>query len=332
VVAARLMAGDYHADETVLHRRARRVEVESDPPIPVSIDGELAEGRRFAFEVVPKALRVLAGPDYRPDPEGEPPEADDWDADAAGRGLGSRLFGLIAALMLLVVRMPRGAALGLGLAAVAVLGFGLLAKVVLAGEWAAANREVLNAIDPRGSPRLTAVAEVVTDAGHWAATTALGAGLAAVYAVRRRFLDAATLLAILVGCMLLEGLLKWAFQVERPGPYEPAVAVAAYSFPSGHALRGVGLYLGIAALVVARDPRSVWRWLVAVGCGLLAAAICWSRPYLLVHWPGDVAAGALAAVAWVSGCLVARHRVQMRLAARSPKDPVDSSTAPRPPV
>jgi membrane-associated phospholipid phosphatase len=85
-------------------------------------------------------------------------------------------------------------------------------------------------------------------------------------------------------------------------------------------------------LVVARDLRSVWRWLVAVGCGLLAVAVCWSRPYLLVHWPGDVAAGALAAVAWVSGCLVARHRVRVRLAARAPNPPEDGRTPSRSPV
>jgi diacylglycerol kinase (ATP) len=332
VVAARLMAGDYHADESVLHRRARRVEVECDLPIPVSFDGELTEGRRFAFTVVPKALRVIAGPDYRPNPKGEPPEADDWDADAAGRGLGSRLFGLIAALMLLVVRMPRGAALGLGLAAVAVLGFGLLAKVVLAGEWDVANRAALEAMRPRESPQLTAFAEIVTDAGHWVTTAVFGAGLVAVYAARRRYLDAATLLAVLVGCGLLELLLKWTFQVERPGPYDPATAVSVYSFPSGHALRGVGLYLCVAALVVARDLRSVWRWLLATGCVLLAAAVCWSRPYLHVHWPGDVVAGALAAVAWVSGCLVARHRVQLRLAARAPNPPASSRTPSRSPV
>ncbi len=331
VVAARLLAGDYHADETVLHRRARRVEFESDPPMPVSIDGELVEGRRFAFAAVPKVLRVLAGPDYRPDPQGEPPEADDWDADAAGRGLGSRFFGLVAALMMLVLRIPHGAALGLGLATVAILGFGLLAKVVLAGQWAAANRAALDAFHPRESPRLTAFAEVVTDAGHWVTTTVLGAGLVAIYAVRRRYLDAATLLVILAGCMVLEVALKWSFQVERPGPYDPAVAVAAYSFPSGHSLRGVGLYLGVAALLVARHPRSVWRWLVAAGCGTLAAAICWSRPYLLVHWPGDVVAGALAAVAWVSACLVARHGVRARLTGGS-KGPAGSSTTPRPSV
>jgi diacylglycerol kinase (ATP) len=172
----------------------------------------------------------------------------------------------------------------------------------------------------------------VTRAGDGLVTTLFGAGLIAVYAARRRYLDAATLLAVLVGCGLLELLLKWSFQVARPGPYDPLIPLGAYSFPSGHALRGVGLYLGVAALIVARDLRSIWRWLVAVGCGLLAVAVCWSRPYLLVHWPGDVAAGALAAVAWVSGCLLARHRVRMRLAAPRTNAPDGGSMALRSPV
>jgi len=316
VVAARLMAGDYHADEVVLHRRARRVEVESDPPLPVSIDGEPAEGRRFAFTAVPKALRVLAGPDYRPDPAAPPPEADDW--DAGGHGLGSRLFGLIAALLMLVLRMPRGYALGLGVAAVAVVAFAGLAQVVMAGEWVEANRSALAALRPRASPALTAVAEAVTHAGDVLVTTLLGGGLVVILAARRRFLDAATILVVLAGCGLLETVLKGLFQVARPEPVGALTPPGGYSFPSGHALRAVGLYGGLAALLLAGRRRPAWRWLLAAGCVVLAVAVCWSRPYLGVHYPGDVLAGALAAVAWVSGCLVARYHAMRRLAARSP--------------
>src|SRR5205814_990459 len=68
-----LGVGDYVEDENVVHRRAGRVEVESDPPLPVSLDGELSEGSRFVFEAVPRALRVVVGPDYVPDPEPPPP-------------------------------------------------------------------------------------------------------------------------------------------------------------------------------------------------------------------------------------------------------------------
>jgi diacylglycerol kinase (ATP) len=313
VVAARLMAGDYHADEVVLHRRARRVEVESDLPLPVSIDGEPAEGRRFTFTAVPKALRVLAGVDYRPDPEASPPEADDWGPG----GLGSRLFGLIAAILMLVLRMPRGYALGLGVAAVSVVGFALLARLVLEGEWVEVNQSAVAALHPRGSPGLTAAAEVVTYAGDTLVTTLLGGILVVICAARRRFLDAATILVALAGCGLLEVALKGLFHVTRPGPVGAVTPVGGFSFPSGHALRAVGLYGCLAALLLAGRRRPAWRWLLAAGYVLLALAVCWSRPYLGYHYPGDLLAGTLAAVAWVSGCLIGRHHALRRLAARS---------------
>jgi diacylglycerol kinase (ATP) len=65
-VAARLLAGDYLNGEGVLHRRARRVRVESQPGMWFSLDGELFGNEPTTFTVVPHALRVLVGPDYRP--------------------------------------------------------------------------------------------------------------------------------------------------------------------------------------------------------------------------------------------------------------------------
>src|SRR5205823_13768198 len=97
VLAARLMHGDYLTDENVTHRLARRVELDSDPPMPFSIDGEPSEGSRWVFTVVPGALRVLTGPDYRPAPPAEP-AVEEAEADppapvpAAPKGLGPRLF------------------------------------------------------------------------------------------------------------------------------------------------------------------------------------------------------------------------------------------------
>jgi diacylglycerol kinase (ATP) len=103
VVAARLMHGDYTHDENVTHRRARAVEVASDPPLPMSLDGERCECGRIRFTVVPKALRVLAGPEYDPQPTPESAVEEDDDPPAAARDtpVSSRLFGLLTALLLL---------------------------------------------------------------------------------------------------------------------------------------------------------------------------------------------------------------------------------------
>ena len=67
-VAALLLTGDYTSSEYVLHQRARRVEVTSRPGMWFSIDGELLGNEPTAFTVRPRALRVLVGPDYTPDP------------------------------------------------------------------------------------------------------------------------------------------------------------------------------------------------------------------------------------------------------------------------
>jgi diacylglycerol kinase (ATP) len=318
VIAARLMAGDYLADENVTHRRAARVDLESDPPIPFSIDGELAEGTRFAFTVLPGALRVLTGPDYRAAPDPEPAvEADEPARDSAPdpavpKGLRARLFGLLAGLLLIVKRSPRGYLLGVLFIVAAALAFGGLARSVRADWWRAANESAVLYQQTYHSAELTRFARAVTWLGGGVGTTVVVAGVLAAFLARKRYLDAATLLAVVAGVLLLEAVLKPFFGLARPDLFEPLTAETGFSFPSGHALRGVGVFGFLAALAVSGGPRVAWRWAVAAGCVLLAAGVCWSRVYLGVHWPTDVLAGALAASAWVAACLVARHYAKTR--------------------
>ncbi|MFO0852682.1 MAG: YegS/Rv2252/BmrU family lipid kinase, partial [Gemmataceae bacterium] len=298
VVTARLLAGTYHADETVVHRTAKRVEIESDPPLPVSVDGELTEGRRFVFEAVRRALPVVVGPGYH------------RDARKAGRhepvSLGRRLFGLLAAAALMIVRMPRvylaslvGAVLTAGL-------FGLLARGVAADDWRPVDERVLAALQRAATPARTDAARVVTAFGDvavaWAVAGLVGVGLA----LRRRYLDAVTVLAVIAGCGLIELGLKPVFGRDRPVALEAVTAAGGFSFPSGHALRGGGLYGCFAALLVLNGPRRPWRWAVAAGLAGFGLLIAASRLYLGVHWLTDVIGGGLAAVAWVTGCLLAR--------------------------
>ena len=64
--AAQLLAGDYLDSGQVTHHRARRIRIESRPPMWFSIDGELTGEEPIAFTVLPQALDVIVGPDYHP--------------------------------------------------------------------------------------------------------------------------------------------------------------------------------------------------------------------------------------------------------------------------
>jgi diacylglycerol kinase (ATP) len=58
----KIMRGAHTGDARLRMARARRVAIESDAPLLVEADGEIAfeEARRLEIEVLPGALRVLA--------------------------------------------------------------------------------------------------------------------------------------------------------------------------------------------------------------------------------------------------------------------------------
>jgi diacylglycerol kinase (ATP) len=314
IIAARLMEGDYLADENVVYRRVKRVEINSEPPLPVSIDGELSEGSHFVFEAVPQTLQIVVGPDYIAEPQPPPIEPDtDEPDDPRPREIAQRLFGLMAAELRLIRAMPVVFGIGFLVGAIAILGFTGLALMSTAGVWREANEAVLWYWHANATPELDRAAIVLTYLGNPYGTTAVTTLLVLGLLARRRYLDAATLLACVVGCGVLMAVLKTAFALPRPDLFPPLVPEKGYTFPSGHALLAVGLYGALAALIVSRNMRSATRWLIASLLVLLAVGICWSRIYQGVHYPIDVAAGILAGVWWVSGCLLARHYAQRRM-------------------
>ena len=67
-VTARLAAGSIFESPHVIHRRGRRVHIESDPQMWFNVDGELITQEPATFTVVPKMIRVTVGPGYHRDP------------------------------------------------------------------------------------------------------------------------------------------------------------------------------------------------------------------------------------------------------------------------
>lgn len=80
--------------------------------------------------------------------------------------------------------------------------------------------------------------------------------------------------------------------IARPRPLEPAlITETGYSFPSGHAMSNMALYLTVFLLLCilgAREKGAVW---LSVLCIFMPLSIGISRIYLGVHYAGDVLGG-----------------------------------------
>ena len=93
--------------------------------------------------------------------------------------------------------------------------------------------------------------------------------------------------------------LKLLFRVPRPWVLDPDFtileaareAAAGYSFPSGHTTSAVATFGSIAA--TAKHKWTMWL------CVILAALVGFSRMYIGVHTPADVAVGALTSIALI---------------------------------
>jgi undecaprenyl-diphosphatase len=126
-------------------------------------------------------------------------------------------------------------------------------------------------------------------------------GALAVWRAHRR---AARLLVFsFVGAGVLNQLLKWTWQRQRPARFDALYPIDSFSFPSGHAMLSMACWLAgafVATRLVARAERARrWDRLVWWLGGALVAGVGLSRVYLQVHYATDVIAGWALGAAWV---------------------------------
>ena len=100
------------------------------------------------------------------------------------------------------------------------------------------------------------------------------------------------------GSALLNLGAKQLFARSRPALWESIAPEATYSFPSGHAMGSMTL----AMVLVLLAWHTRWRWWVAIPMALFVLLVGLSRIYLGVHYPSDILAGWVAAIAWVVAC------------------------------
>jgi undecaprenyl-diphosphatase len=150
--------------------------------------------------------------------------------------------------------------------------------------------------------------------------TLLGTGIvvlmivavAALFLWLTRHRYSATLLLLATGGgIVVNNLLKLAFDRPRPQIFPWAARALSSSFPSGHAMSSTIVYLTVAYLAARLQRRRSARWITMLVAAVVVGLVCASRIYLGVHYPSDVAAGVVIGLAWAALCMAALEAIQV---------------------
>jgi uncharacterized membrane protein YdjX (TVP38/TMEM64 family)/membrane-associated phospholipid phosphatase len=193
--------------------------------------------------------------------------------------------------------------------------FAVAGSLFLAIAWNLAEPDGIVALDARvaewlhahGRPGLTAFLLAVTHLNSTVGIGVFSAAFAAVLARLREWTWMLTLALTVAGAMLLNLVLKQAYERLRPRFDDPLLVLETYSFPSGHTAAAVAFYGVLAAFLVSRfyDAR---RRAACVGGAIAAVAlVAFSRLYLGAHYLSDVVGAVCSSTAWLVLCLAFGH-------------------------
>jgi len=181
----------------------------------------------------------------------------------------------------------------------------LAADLVYQGPVTQADARVGGWLQGRVQPGFTQLMLAVTHL-HSNTGIALMAAVAAVALIGRRQVAWLPVLAASVGGgLLLNVVVKHAFQRARPVWDEPLLTLHTYSFPSGHTAGATVWWGFVTVLVFTHRPAWPWRAAtLAVAIGMVSLTAL-SRVYLGVHHLSDVLAAVAEGCAWLVLCFMA---------------------------
>lgn len=145
---------------------------------------------------------------------------------------------------------------------------------------------------------LTVLMRAVTEFGDakvlWAGTIAL----LALFWIKRRAVYFSALLLSMAGASAIVMFLKYLFERARPHVAQ-LMPENGYSFPSGHGALALAFW-GIVVYFLIHRASSLWtKGLLAFVAPCVVALIGFSRLYLGVHWPSDIAASYVIGGTWL---------------------------------
>jgi undecaprenyl-diphosphatase len=156
---------------------------------------------------------------------------------------------------------------------------------------------ILLSIHSQARPQLDILAVMLTKFGSfWTALPILSA-IAIILLQKRWWRSLTYLLTTALGSAIINRTAKELMHRVRPQLWVSGAPEFDYAFPSGHAMTSMTLV--IILLILSRGYP--WRWLILLFGSLYLLAIAWTRLYLGVHFPSDILAGWMVAIAWAIG-------------------------------
>lgn len=197
------------------------------------------------------------------------------------------------------------------------IAFGIGGAVFLAIAWNVTTRSALVALDTHVAEWLHADAAAsalrvrcMFAITHLHSPLAIAAWSVIFGAVLWRLRERYWLLTLAVtvaGGMIVNYILKNAYERLRPRLDEPLLSLDSYSFPSGHTAGAVLFYGVLAAFLVSRFFDWRQRAACVAGAVVMVVLVAFSRMYLGAHYLSDVVAAACASTVWLVLCLSAGH-------------------------
>ncbi|MBD1909887.1 MULTISPECIES: phosphatase PAP2 family protein [unclassified Leptolyngbya] len=125
--------------------------------------------------------------------------------------------------------------------------------------------------------------------------------LVPILVVQKRWRSLIYLVMTLGGGGALNVVAKTIWRRARPSLWEGSYPIPSdFSFPSGHAMTS---FLLVTALTIL-TWKTRWNPLVIILGVVYVVTIAWTRVYLGVHYPSDIVAGWMLALAWAIGISV----------------------------
>ena len=178
--------------------------------------------------------------------------------------------------------------------------FAMLAVAVQMGWTQALDLRLMLALAPHRPTWSTHIMRAASVLGSGNVEIPLSLLFSLRLAMIRRRSEAAGYASAALSGWALYGLLKFLFQRARPHVIPRLMHGGGwYAFPSGHATLAP-LVFGLGALIWSAPWPRATRLALIGAAALLSLLIAFSRVYIGVHWPSDVAGGLLVGTGWAA--------------------------------